>query len=125
MGTKLYNKISADILASTLSGNYLALVQNYIQPMLTHFAMVEYLPFAAYQIANGGLYRTQNEKGNALNKEEVDFLISKENTLAQYYVTRFLDYMSFNAASMFPEYYTNSNDDVWPDKSNRFIGWVL
>ena len=47
LGTDLYNKISADILAGTLTGNYLALVEDYIQPMLIHYAMMEYLPFAA------------------------------------------------------------------------------
>jgi len=33
--------------------------------------------------------------------------------------------MSFNASSKFPEYYTNSNDDVYPDKDASFEGWVL
>lgn len=125
LGTKLYQKIEADILANTLAGDYLSLVQEYVQPMLIHFAMFEYLPFAAYQMSNSGIYRTANDKGTPLTKEEVDFLSSKENNLAQYYVGRFLDYMSFNAASLFPEYYTNANDDVWPDKSTRFVGWVL
>ena len=33
--------------------------------------------------------------------------------------------MSFNASSKFPEYYTNNNDDVYPDKDANFAGWVL
>ena len=41
LGTDLYNKISADIIAGTLSGDYLTLVNDYIQPMLIHFAMVD------------------------------------------------------------------------------------
>ena len=56
LGTDLYDKISADIIAGTLSGDYLDLVNDFIQPMLIHFAMAEYLPFAAYTIANGGVY---------------------------------------------------------------------
>jgi hypothetical protein len=58
LGSELYNRISNDITNSTLSGNYLTLVNDYIQPMLIHFAMVQYLPFAAYQIKNGGIYKT-------------------------------------------------------------------
>ena len=50
LGTDLYNKISSDIIAGSLAGNYLNLVNDFIQPMLIHFAMVDYLPFAAYQI---------------------------------------------------------------------------
>ena len=34
LGTDLYNKISADIIADNLTGNYLALVEDYVQPML-------------------------------------------------------------------------------------------
>ena len=57
LGSDLYNKISDDIIADTLTGNYLSLVNTYIQPMLIHFAMVDYLPFAAYQVKNGGVAR--------------------------------------------------------------------
>ena len=52
LGTDLYNKISADIIADNLTGNYLDLVNDYVQPMLIHYAMMQYLPFAAYQIKN-------------------------------------------------------------------------
>ena len=60
LGSELYNRISNDITNSTLTGNYLTLVRDYIQPMLIHFAMVQYLPFAAYQIKNGGIYKHQS-----------------------------------------------------------------
>jgi hypothetical protein len=33
--------------------------------------------------------------------------------------------MSFNAADKFPEYYTNNNEDIYPDKDALFQGWVL
>ncbi len=58
LGTDLYNKISNDIIADTLTGDYLSLVNDYIQDMLIHYAMAEYLPFAAYTISNGGVHKT-------------------------------------------------------------------
>jgi hypothetical protein len=124
IGTDLYNKLQSDIEGGTLTGDYLALVNDYIKPMLIHWAMVEYLPFAAYTIANKGVFKHSSENATNVEKNEVDFLIEKERTVAQYYTERFISYMSFNAASKFPEYYTNSNDDVYPDKS-LFGGWVL
>jgi hypothetical protein len=125
LGTDLYDKISNDIIAGTLSGDYLELVNDFIQPMLIHFAMAEYLPFAAYTIANGGVYKHNSENSSIANKEEVDLLINKERDYAEYYTQRFIDYMSFNAQDKFPEYYTNSNDDIYPDKDALFHGWVL
>jgi len=75
LGTDLYNKISADIIAGTLSGNYLSLVQDYVQPMLIHYAMMEYLPFSAYQIKNGGISKHTSENSESVSKEEVDYLV--------------------------------------------------
>lgn len=123
-GTDLYNKISADIIAGTLSGDYLELVNTYIQPMLIHFAMVDYLPFAAYQIKNGGVYKHTSENSESVDKGEIDYLVSKQRDFAEYYTRRFIDYMNFNE-DKFPEYRSNTNDDIHPDSDATFNGWVL
>tara|TARA_R110000796_G_scaffold3841_1_gene14768 strand:- start:259 stop:762 length:504 start_codon:yes stop_codon:yes gene_type:complete len=125
IGTDLYNKISADILASNLTGNYATLVETYIKPCLVHWAMVEFLPFAAYTVGNKGVYKHSSENSENVSKTEVDFLVEKERTTAQYYTDRMIEHFSFNAASLYPEYYTNNNDDIFPDKSADFSGWVL
>lgn len=124
LGTDLYNKISADIIAGSLSGNYLTLVNTYIQPMLIHFSMAEYLPFASYQIANGGVFKHDSTSGSPATKEEVDFLIQKERDYANYYTNRFIDYINQNN-SLFPEYLSNSNEDISPDRDAYSSSWNL
>lgn len=124
LGTELLNKIKSDIIASTLTGDYQSLVETYVKPMLIHWAMVEYLPFAAYTIANKGVYKHSSENAENVGKDEVDFLLEKERKIAQHYTQRFIDYMSFNQ-QLFPEYNENSNGDMYPDTNNNFIGWVL
>ena len=124
LGSELYNRISNDITNSTLSGNYLTLVRDYIQPLLIHAALVQYLPFAAYQIKNGGIYKHQSENAESVSKDEVDYLVQKERDFAEYYTKRFIDYMAFNQ-TLFPEYTSNSNDDIYPDTNDLFNGWVL
>ena len=52
LGTDLLNKLKADVTAGTLTGVYLTLLDTYVKPMLIHWAMVEYLPFAAYNVTN-------------------------------------------------------------------------
>ena len=123
-GTKLYDKISADIIAGTLAGNYLSLVTEYLQPMLIHWAMVEYLPFAAFTVANGGVFKHTSENATNAEKIEIDYLVEKERTIAKYYTERFIDYMSFNQ-SLFPEYNANVNEDIYPDRDSRPASWVL
>ncbi len=125
LGTDLFEDLQGHIEGSSLAGDNLALVTTYIKPMLIHWAMVEYLPFAAYTIANKGVFKHSSENAQNVDKNEIDFLIEKERNIAQYYTERFIEYMSFNASSKFPKYYTNTNDDVYPDKDASFEGWVL
>ena len=124
LGTDLYNKISADIIASNLSGAYLTLVNSYIQPMLIHYAMADYLPFAAYQVKNGGVFKHTSENAESVEKNEIDYLVNKERDFAEYYTRRLIDFITFNINS-YPEYNTNNNEDIYPDKDALYHGWVL
>ena len=124
LGTKLFNKINDNIVAGTLESPYTTLLSKYIKPMVIHFAMVEYLPFAAYTIANKGVYKHNSENSINAEKNEIDFLVEKERNIAEHYTKRFIDFMSYNQAS-FPEYYLNSNGDMYPDSDSSFTGWVL
>ena len=92
--------------------------------MLIWFAQVDYIPFAAYQIKNGGVFKHTSETAETVNKGEVDYLVEKARTYAEWYSRRFIDHMTFNQ-SKFPEYTTNTNDDIYPSYDATFNGWVL
>ena len=124
LGTDLYNKISADIVAGSLSGNYLSLVNTYVQPTLIWFAQMNYIPFAAYSIKNGGVFKGSSETAETVNKNEVDYLVDKAREYANYYSTRLVDYLQFNT-DLFPEYNSNTDNDIHPDTDATFKGWVL
>jgi hypothetical protein len=124
LGTKLFQKLQADIVAGTLTGNYQSLVTTYVKPMLIHWGMVEYLPFAAYTIANKGVFKHTAENSTSVEKNEIDYLVEKERDIAQHYTQRFIDFMCFNNQN-FPEYNSNSNGDMYPDTDNFFGSWVL
>ena len=124
LGSKLYDKISADIIAGTLTGDYLTLVTDYLQPMLIHYAMMDYLPFAAYQIKNGGVFKHNSENSETVSKDEIDFLTQKQRDFAEHYTRRFVDYICYNSTK-FPEYLTNTGSDVYPDKDSNSSNWVL
>jgi hypothetical protein len=124
LGGALYDRISEDITNGTLAGDYLNLVSDYIKDMLIHYAMVDYLPFAAYQVSNGGVYKHVSENSESVSKSEIDTLIDKHRNFAQFYTRRFVDYMCFNSTK-FPEYNRNQNEDMYPDTDANFTGWVL
>jgi len=129
LGTDLYNKISADITSGAsggtgLTGNYLTLVNTYVQPTLIWFAQMNYIPFAAYSIKNGGVFKGSSETAETVNKNEVDYLVDKAREYANYYSTRLVDYLQFNT-DLFPEYNSNTDNDIHPDTDKTFKGWVL
>ena len=129
LGSDLYNKISADIISGAaggagLTGNYLTLVTEFIQPTLIWFAQMNYIPFSAYSITNKGILKGSSETAQNVDKNEVDYLVSKAREYANYYSTRMVDYLSFND-NLFPEYNKNSNEDISPDTDTTFNGWVL
>jgi hypothetical protein len=123
-GTQLLDKIKTDIVNNTLTNPYLDLVETYLKPMLIHWAMVEFLPFQAYTIANKGIFKHSSENASNVDKNEVDFLIEKQRYLAQNYTERFIQYMAFSG-NTFPEYYTNSNSDIYPNSDSNYNGWVI
>tara|TARA_B100001057_G_scaffold472478_1_gene535844 strand:+ start:1297 stop:1803 length:507 start_codon:yes stop_codon:yes gene_type:complete len=126
LGTDLYTKLQTMITNDTISGTvYETLLVNHVQPMVIHYAMVDFLPFAAYQIKQGGIFKHVSENAETVDKNEVDYLVEKERTLAEYYTRRFIQFMDFNQSS-YPEYTSNTNDDIYPDRDEpTFQGWVL
>jgi hypothetical protein len=124
LGTNLLDKIKQDIEDDTLADPYLTLLVKYIKPMLIHWAMVEYLPFAAYTIANKGVYKHSSENSENVDKAEVNYLVEKQRDIAQHYTERFLSHMGTYSA-IYPEYNTNSSGDMYPNTNNFFKGWYI
>ncbi len=124
LGTDLYDKISADIIADTLTGDYLTLTTNYIKPMLIHWSVVEALPFLASTVDNVGITKRSSENSEVVSKVDVDSMIEKARQIASNYTDRFIDYICANS-ELFPEYSTNSDGDVKPINDTNFTGWVI
>lgn len=125
LGTDLYNKLQNDIINDTLAGDYKDLLVNYIKPMLIHFAAAEFLAYASYNVSNGGIFRHSPENGQAVNREDVDYIVEKQRKTAKVYEDRFNDYMCSHAATKFPEFYTNSDSDISPSRRTNYTNWVL
>ena len=125
IGTDLYNKFATDIAASSLSNPYLDLLKNYVKPILIHLTISEFLKTAAYQITNKGISKGVSENASEASSEEVKDLVQVERDRAESYTERFLDHMSFQASTSYPEWFSNSNEDVSPAYEGHKIDWVL
>ena len=71
MGTELYNQIGTMISDGSIDdvGNakFKTLLNDYIAPCLIWYAQESYLPWASFQIRNGGVYKLSSENSEAEN----------------------------------------------------------
>ena len=125
LGTKLYRAILTKVQNSTLSGNYLTLVNEYIQPLLIHYAMADFMLFHGYEISNAGILRNTPENTNLPSKEEIDMLVKRQRDIAETYRQKAVYYLNYYP-QLFPEYTADQQAGMYPnhDPSN-YTNWNL
>ena len=124
LGTDLYNKLQSDITGSSLTGNYQTLVEDYIQDALVHWTLYECIPFLGYKIMNKNIVRKTSEQSENAGLDELNYLRVVVRNTAEWYTERLIDYVRHNT-SLFPEYNTNTNEDISPTKQNYYSGMNL
>ena len=113
LGTALYEDLQASIIALTLAGNDLILVNDYKQSTLVHYATLQAIPFLAYKIEGGNIYSKTSENGVALSREELGDLSDSVKNTAEWYRARLIDYLCYNS-ELYPKYSENSGADICP-----------
>lgn len=128
LGGKLYKKLQQLIIDGELddAGNsdYKTLLETYVKPMLVWFTQADYMPFAAFQIGNGGVYKHRSENSDTVSMDELNMLISRATETAEFYTRRFMDHMDHNS-TLYPEYTSTANEDMNPDRDVNFGGIYL
>jgi|TARA_R110000803_G_scaffold66657_2_gene128200 hypothetical protein len=126
LGTNMYDGLTTAIpnIDLPVNARWKLILDDFVVPMLIWYAQANYYPFAAYQVRQGGVYKHTSESAESVSKSEIDFLVEKARTNAEWYSRRFIDFMGFNQTT-YPEYTNNVNDDIYPSGSATFNGWVL
>ena len=124
LGGNLYKKLQADILANTLTGDYETLMTTHIKPVLAQYALLEFLPFSQFSINNKGVFKHTSEAAETLTKADLNMMVEATRDTAQHYANRMVDYLC-NYPTLFPEYLTNSRDELSPSRDTNFGGWEI
>ena len=128
LGGKLYKKLQDLIVNNELddaaNSDYKTLVDTYIKPMLIWYTQADYMPFAAFSIGNGGVYKHISENSESVTMEELNMLAARAMETAEFYTRRFMDYMDHNS-TLYPEYTSTANEDMNPDRDVNFGGIYL
>ena len=121
LGTDLFEKLQADITAGSLAGVYLTLVDDYIQDSLVHWGFYECLPFLRVRVANNGIGVKTSENLESMSQEDMHTLREEIRNTAEFYTERLISHIKNNTSS-YPEYSTNSGEDVSPDTNAYYSG---
>jgi len=103
LGEPLYNKILADIVADTLAGDYLTLVDNYIADTLLYYVMYEVQVPLLYKMRNKSVAKANSDNALPISFSEHKYLRDFYKDDAELFGKRLTDYLCVNA-NLFPEY---------------------
>lgn len=124
LGTKLYDTLQTQVINSTLTTVNTTLLNTYIKPMLIWYTQATYLPYAAYQISNGGVFKHNSENSTSVSESEITKLTRHATETADFYAKRFMDYMDDNS-ELYPDYTASQDGGMYPFRDVNFTGWVL
>ena len=120
LGTDLFNKLKTDIAASSLSGDYVTLMNNHVRRVTLWWTMLELIPRMHVRLDNGGLVIRVSEDSQPITKGDLNRELDLARQNAQFYTDRMIDYLCENS-SLFPEYSSNSADDIKPEKKAYYV----
>jgi hypothetical protein len=127
LGTRLYDALSAYIIAGSVPEPYLTLKNKYIHNYMVHAAFAAYLPYASYQVTNGGVSKWDGgETKTSVELNELTYLINRTESKAELYKKRLIDYLCDNE-TLFPEYSitTTDNSEISPSRDTNNTNWFL
>jgi hypothetical protein len=123
LGTTMYTKLIEDVKNNSLSGDYLSLMQIYIQPCLAWAVFYDGLSFFATHLTNIGLVNKNSENAQPVEDTRLDKLETKSRQNFEYYSERLIKYLKANY-NKFPEMIQDSGelDYIRPVNSQFFNG---
>lgn len=124
LGTQLDTKLKADITASTLTGYYQTLVEDYIVPSMVQFAFVMIAPMLRVRFSNNSVTIVSSEQGQSADMGDIKPLRDLARDMAEFYRERMIEFIRHNPTE-FPEYNTNTGADITPTRRNYFEGLNL
>jgi len=121
IGTKLYKKILSDIDASTLTGVYQTLVDDYIQDFLLYAAYYEALEAIYIRPRNNGLLTpTGGENSIEVDRSLYNVKRQSAENKAQFYAEMLTNYIAEEQSS-YPELNSaNKLYEMWPDYGSQY-----
>lgn len=127
-GSGIYEDMKQQIASGgTVTGSYVALLNDYIQPCLAWWTLVECLPTIVWRLQNKGMEKKNSEFSASPEKDDIIFMKDQYAETAKYYARLLINYLIRNQ-DQFPLYYNPGGpngsdiDTIYGIKTEYFSG---
>lgn len=122
LGYTLYEKILKDYEDNALTGKYLTLYDEFVEPILKYESVAQYVEVGNFMVENGGTFLHVADNRQVTTKDDTQFLAGKYHSMAQMYIQRFQRWICVNPI---PEYTTYVNGQVNAQNVKATAGWYF
>jgi len=133
LGETLYEKIESDFDSDDLTGDYLILYNNYINPFLIRQSALEYLKIGAFTVGNNGISLPTPTNTSAITEKLLSNMINDMRIKADMFADRMYKWL---CKHNLPEWVSSSDNIINPQRpsisnwhlTNNYIDediWVL
>ena len=126
LGTGLYNEISSQITAGTLTTLNRTLLRDYIQDALKYWVVYEGVDLFTYKVTNKSISKKDSDNSDPIDESEVIRLMDRNKDKAEYFSERVTKYLLANESD-YPLFNNPGSDcdTVIPNRNNYTTGWNL
>lgn len=124
LGEDLYDSIMNQAASGTFNSIYYqTLLNNYIQPALLEWTIVESLPWINWKITNTAIVQQKSDKADGISTSDLKWLRNLQTDNAGFYDQRVREYIINNPAE-FPEYYQLNGVERIPPSSLTGFNYI-
>lgn len=124
LGTKLYSRLKAGIVADDLTADEKLLLNDYIGPTLMQYSLYLMLPSIKYKVANQGILNGTSEETSPTTLDELKYLRQSTLDTAEFYNKRLIKFF-FDNPSLFADYTNPGTDGMMPNKANPYFSGLV
>lgn len=126
LGTKLYDKMKADYTyPTTYAGDYAALYEDYIIPILRHSTASEYMSTHYLTVDDSGVHRKTPNNTQLVDIDDINDSAAKQRGKADIYIDRMIRFLEEKTISEYEDEQDNEYDIDKDNDINTFGGWHL
>ena len=123
IGSNLYQTLVSGVTNGTMAaGPNKTLVDDYVAPCLTEYALLQYIPYTALKFRNKGLQKQLGAESEPADAADIGYMTAEVRDSAQFYAQRLIKFLLANIQS-YPDYYNYTTiDNISPARSDYFSG---